>query len=392
MPLFKLVTDRPFAPDLWTVPKDTKAVVGLPLSVEDTSAKISVALSHQSELERRLSDTRAAVRKGTASFEDVDTALLQCEGELAGVRVFLTTCIDSIPITMRPTAQSAIKAQQVLSTAELVGLIFANLSAQDLLSALQINHTTAGMVSTTPSLQDILHLRPAKDGFMSTLFEYTYYDMFRPLHVAMHDTHTSWITSASGGIEMNPNLKRDMRVVASFTHGKTPRSIGKLCRRMLICQPPVLMMEVGVDCCCVSRRPNTHTLFAPPLITAACGKGLGVEPVHKENKCSTITSQTGLTVGDLHDATLKIQAEHRECWQACVTGHGTDNTDDVNVEFTGDMVMKLDDPYVLENVKQITVTWLESLTRGEKQQTGAIYQRATAMGKTASSSCACFCS
>ena len=161
-------------------------LVWLKHSVEETFQTVATALQHQARLERNL---QTAISDSPNSSNKVNRALVEARQSATETRKFLNTLLNSIPVTRRPTPSSAIKAEQVFSTPELLEGIVTELDVHDLLSALQVNRTTAAMASTSPRLKDMLHLCPTKSGHLQTNFGGPDNANSYPPHVQFRNDH-----------------------------------------------------------------------------------------------------------------------------------------------------------------------------------------------------------
>lgn len=116
-------------------------------------------------------------------------------------------------------------------------------------------------------------------------------------------------------------VRRGLSIYASLyplSRARLPR-VGARYRRMFICQPPLKWMTINLDC-----YSNRH--FGYPELPP------------------TITSEQGLTIGDLYDCTKKLMEEHRWYPNAPVTSLDDNGVVDVGVSFSGALVLQPGDP------------------------------------------------
>ena len=242
------------------------------------------------------------------------------------VQNFLNEFIKSIPVSARSTSRPAHKAQEVFSTAELAEAILLHLDVVDILSAVQVNHTTSRLISSSPRLQELLHLRASKKGHLKSPF-HNNWPLTDLLNVRIfHSEPRPGRTTPQG--KRGAQKLSEVRIDAIFhgegryrrhqssdyeTISELPK-IGSMARRMLVCQPPVKAMKVSISCCAVSEqlyRRSSNALDDVP----------------------SVISMSGLTVGGLHDAAVKTKAEHKYCPNARLDQHCRDGTVDVLVTF-----------------------------------------------------------
>lgn len=241
---------------------------------------------------------------------------------------------------------------------------------RDLLSAIQINRAAVHIFAGSPKLQDKLSLRSAKDGFIAspfyigsededeaesgfTTFEVTY-ETISPREYPRYD--------AEG------HRKHDHRVGidASFLQFDPLPQIGSRTRRMLICQPLVKVMQIVPSCC--YKKPHTGEWvdiarrWAVHRQKPDCGTPYGEEDetlyvtdesVEKNDVVQDLEIQvkTGVTVGDVLDATRKIREAHALCPHADFDCHDTDGKVCPEVRFSTDITLKNDDPYVVSEAR-----------------------------------------
>ena len=140
----------------------------------------------------------------------------------------------------------------------------------------------------------------------------------------------------------------------------------------LICQPPVKVMRVSIDCC-----SNQHITYEPEQFSVFSGP----TPSRRLDLRPTITSENGLTVGDLYDSTIKLRAEHLHCPHAREDEHLRDGTVDVSVSFEGEIELEQDDPYVVNKIKEATKASLKHIDQDSKRRRLGVYVRAKRTGE-----------
>ncbi|KAK5743278.1 hypothetical protein LTR17_002755 [Elasticomyces elasticus] len=130
-------------------------------------------------------------------------------------------------------------------------------------------------------------------------------------------TKTAWTRAIGSG---------NITVRAKFTEGRDGRQmplpfVGGRVRSMLICQPPIKEMSILASCC---RRLYTSDT---------------------EKEAPKIFNATGLTVGDLYDATMDYAQRHMECVHArCHHHHEENGTVNATITFEGLLQLQSNDP------------------------------------------------
>ena len=291
---------EPRAPNKYTVSPQS--------SPEETFGTISKVLGLHAQLERRESKLQALLRQDSIEPRDLSRILEAGPDALSGIREFLDSCVEGIPIRMRPTGGSATKAQKVFGTAELFEKILCHLGPSDILSAVQINRSTSGAIANSPNLQCMLHLRAKNDGSVSTLFNFLYDDREKGLHKWLWVDMHSWSDSE---VSVSAWFRK---YGSSGVLKATKPSIGNVGRRMLVCQPAPSEMKYWADCC------NSSPHYKQGSWEWHDGHG----DVPLPSVVQTITSASGITIGDMYDATMKLREEHRLCPLANEEDHTPD--------------------------------------------------------------------
>ncbi|KAK3722198.1 hypothetical protein LTR37_002631 [Vermiconidia calcicola] len=347
------VLEAPKLFSLYHLSQPSSKVVKLTESVEETFKRIATALNHQTNLESKL---QAIADGGITNMASMHSTAVEVCKDVAELRAFLNGCLNSIPITMRPTPSSAVKAQQVFDTAELLEAVMTNLHAVDVLSAVQVSRTMSKMVSASPKLQDVLQLRPSKDGHLASIFLDSWGTKFRVITVTLYEHTPGQFISPSADLAMPANMR--MRVVTRLTPDLI-ETLPKICHRMLICQPPVKTMNYAADCC--SRKYNGPAEASFSLFGAvAVPTYLPAQPESQDLR-PTVTSETGLTIGDLYQITVKVRKEHLHCPHANQDQHHKDGTVRAMVAFDGEIELQKNDPFIASEVKRYIEGQLEEV-------------------------------
>lgn len=218
-------------------------------------------------------------------------------------------------------------AERVFNTVELVEAIFCFLRPSDLLSAVQVNRTASKTIPNSPTLQHRLHLRPSPSSYMSTLFDGSD-SKFGNIKLVVHqlfDWPNSKRRTTKGAL-----VRVYFKPTNEYGSQVLPQRIGELCRRMLVCQPPIKEMKALSKCCI---QPRCDLRF--------------------HESASRLTSATGITVGDIYDAGVKAIMKNRTCPNV-VTGFSVaDGVVYPIVTFEAHMRLKRDDPYVLKYIDYV---------------------------------------
>ena len=286
--------------------------------------QIKTAAECQVELEGHIAVLERLTRNAETST-DLQQVVQRVREDMTGISEFLEDQFGTYVMSERATANSAAKAQQVFDTPELLELILLNLECPDLLEVQQVNRTstysslgpktTVGLISpTTPvqvnidssdKLQSLLGLR----GDPKSSYKPTFQLWDRDKTSLYCETNYKRSPSNPFVYYTPPALEDDeIEITAYFvSHDHLPR-LGKRCRSMLICQPPVMEMRPSLNCCS-ARDPR---FFGAP---------------GEEDTASTprpIRSHTGITVGCILDATKRVREEHKLCPYAFASQHNAD--------------------------------------------------------------------
>lgn len=236
-----------------------------------------------------------------------------------------------IPLPYRRTARGLGLSHIVLSTPELLEAILVNLSIPDLLAVMLVSQAFRDGVNNSPTIQRNMGLRPDPNCHMrfSLPFE----------HGLLRCT-----TDASSYSLIAP----DDKLFVEIDLATKPR-LGGRCRAILVCQPPLKSLGVYVDCC--------HTLHRVPQ----------AQPLE------VLTSETGITLGDIIDTTKRVKAAHRLCPQA--ETHLLDENGFVQAEvrFAAEVLVPEDEPLLAKKRSWIRREMVRQLELGARQARLAPY-------------------
>ena len=108
--------------------------------------------------------------------------------------------------------------------------------------------------------------------------------------------------------------------------------LGKRCRQMLICQPPLKQVRPVMSCCGEDSPSYMFNVPGSRSITVP-------EP---------IKSETGITVGDILDATDRLADEHRLCPHAFMHDHDEEGHVQIFPAFKANIRLREGDPLLVE--------------------------------------------
>lgn len=235
---------------------------------------------------------------------------------------------------------AASPARRVFDIPEVLEIIIGNLKVGDILRAMQVDKTMCAAITSSPVIQEILHLRPSSSRLLETPFTANplSYELCRRKKKKKRNP-----SEAFPGFTCYSGSHEDMGLVefvAEFA-AELPR-IGTRCRSMLVCQPPIHQMGVYASCC--SSNPYMFWLGAIESCPQAMPKykAYGSAPPHglPEPPFEILTSDTGITVGDLYDMTVKHRALHYRCPWAFASEHDTEGELSVRVSLGGTVHLK----------------------------------------------------
>lgn len=183
----------------------------------------------------------------------------------------------------------------------------------DALVAQQVNRAFFHAIQDSPRIQRKLGFLPHNDSHFRVILP------LKPASIFLKvDYQSDLLDDHSDGL----HVTEDNCVILSgnIIHGmrKLPK-LGSRCRKLLISLPPVKALKVFADCCCSDRRPRT---FSRELTY-------------------TITSDIGVTFGDLIHASRQYTKDHQLCLYASFTEHNENGM--VNCSFDMQATVQLRD-------------------------------------------------
>lgn len=373
---FKFQRDDKYEAPLSSAPASNATISQ---STQDIYPKILAASQAQSLGEQLNTSIGTYLDGGTFEIKHLRQLVTEQKHALDATRNFIDSCMSSIPINLRPTTASSIKATQVLATPELLEQILLYISPREVLRAVQINKAAHQIFNDSPKLRDKLSLRVSPTGFLDSIFltpgfcpQIEKFDCIEAefMHLNPEDGGTGW------GSPPPRAFSKQVRLNMRWGTGELP-TIGGLCRSMLVCQPPAHKMTISDDCCTWGPSPrssggwDTSDGWGRPFNSArnsddemsetgtdegagegastrsAESKDIGTDSIKDVTKTLIIESQDGITIGDIYEAALKMRAAHRHCPHARIEKHNEDGTVTPSVAFTAILDLWQDDPYLL---------------------------------------------
>ncbi|KAK3658976.1 hypothetical protein LTR56_001413 [Elasticomyces elasticus] len=290
---------------------------------------IGKALEHQ----QRLGYAISLLRRQQAA---PDSSSARANGDLAKTMEDMETCVQGLDAFFSDFLSPVFynekqplhamgdtsAAQKVFDLPELLELVLEYVEEVDILRFHQVNRSARASIDGSPRLQSRLSLR-----IDSTDKQRRY-----PFG------NVNSISSMTSGFICNPNTPGrrfhvdapgpfpEDRVLVQARFELRASGVGKIdarCRSMHVAQPPILDMQLRLRC---------------------CDKALLDE--HK----SDIHSDVGVTIGDLWDAAVKAQEEHRLCPHASRALHDADGFVMPNPSFVAFVAGKLPEEHAISRM------------------------------------------
>ena len=374
---------------------------------------IKSALDAQTDLEDAHQSLLKILDQDDFDPKQFRTLIEQNVSRLQKTRLVLEDCRDTIPLRHRPTEASAAKAKQVLETAELFEHILLHAHPRDTLAAAQVTRATYDLFKDSPRFHDQLGLRRSENGFLYTAFaesdsdeaqsqseeghhdSYPGLEQYENYHFTFANFKVKYTVKEQTSATAGGSLQSRHRalVEASFAAVDDLPRIGTRCREMLIFQPIVRVMQVVLTCCSKSdaQIQGTRRRVAgrpPPNSTITYAeseedKYLTDEAIENNDVTKTydIKSKTGITVGDIYDATARMRDAHALCPHAPYNMHDEDGKVCPAVNFFSDVSLKNDDPYLIRKAELANATSLEDAGRNMESRMFKTYMQAKSTGK-----------
>ncbi|KAK4892526.1 hypothetical protein LTR27_008990 [Elasticomyces elasticus] len=264
---------------------------------------VATALGHQQQMEHIV-----ALLAEPQTQQDFASKIVKLQDSVQGLKGFFSDFLDPTLYTERQPyrgpddTSTSIRecgpaTQQVFRTPELVEQILEHLGLADILSYDQVDRSARAIVAQSTPLQSSLLFRAdAADTLLRLPFE-LYGDLrtasfyCRQSYAYDEGPNNAWRPSGTSGM-----ILLEAGFESTANHIRLPK-IDVRCRKMLITQPPIKKMWIRLQCC---RRAT------------------GLSDSEREHD---LYSDTGITIGDLYDATKKAEEEHSLCHRASRMDH-----------------------------------------------------------------------
>ena len=319
-------------------------------------------LSHEQEIELNLAGLLRDVEDGRLGQSELKAAILATQYHVQGVKTYLSQTIEPRLYNESRSTTSTI-AKKVFDIAELLELILDHLTIPDILKMSAVDRDIRNAIKGSKKMQTKLALRPASaDSYMSTAFDEGCLNREGGFRSTI--TNSKYLRERrSGFLPASSDAENEFTVRAEFLPypGEHLSKIGSTYRSIFICSPVIKEMKAHVVCC---QTPNPWWTTVP-----------------SEDSVYTITSKTGITIGDLYDCAKMIMDEHRWCANAPSQALESDGVVKTGLSFEGSVVLQPDDPLVV-NHKQAMTKWEAERRRfGARQVKLEAYRAAKLAGK-----------
>ncbi|KAK5691511.1 hypothetical protein LTR97_011504 [Elasticomyces elasticus] len=264
---------------------------------------VATALGHQQRMEHIV-----ALLAEPQTQQDFASKIVKLQDSVQGLKGFFSDFLDPTLYTERQPYRGpddtsiAIRecgpaTQQVFRTPELVEQILEHLGLAEILSYDQVDRSARAILAQSTPLQSLLSLRAyADDSLLRLPFE-----LYGDLRTASFYCRQGYDYDNGPNNAWGPGRTSSMVLLEAGFESTANRihlpKIDVRCRNMLITQPPIKKMWVRLQCC---RRAS------------------GLSDSQREHD---LHSDTGITIGDLYDATKKAEEEHSLCHRASRMDH-----------------------------------------------------------------------
>lgn len=244
-------------------------------------------------------------------------------------------------------AEATTTATDFFDVAEICERVLMDLPIADVLAMHQVSKRTFDIIKGSPKLQRKLHIAPAPNAAPRAL-------AFRP------NSEQSYFPEPASNLR-NPCISFTPPFQSAFFgrgFGEHTVSIylqpedylkqppGARIRCMLLCQPPVVELEVELSCC-------GHTSMASEDFVGGQDAGRGgaawagylnqIRKLERHGKKLTkLRREAGVTVGDVWDIFTALTKAHELCPRAGLNDHDNDGFVKVTVQFHGAIHVKAD--------------------------------------------------
>ena len=252
---------------------------------------------------QQLEDNIAILRSGTARSQlgsKVNRAALDAlEQASNGVAPAVRQMWDLVPVQRRPTADSAIIAERVFGTAELLESILSHLDAWDMLEVYGVNKQwQANIIGSVRLQRDVMAITPDPGHVLYQPFDYMgeYSDHWTEREEDPDSPFRGLRSETALGPDIRPytvelgdgtrHIIVDQYQALEFVIRPAAFAPGVRSRSMLLCQPPVTELEItGGLHAPWNGRPTRYPIVRLRVVT-------------------------GVTVGDFYDAARQYLRDH----------------------------------------------------------------------------------
>jgi hypothetical protein len=220
--------------------------------------------------------------------------------------------LENIPPVIRHLSSKGATVQRtVLATTELLEMILSNLPNGDLLKAYSVSRGFYSTIEGSLKLQRKLGLLADPETS----------NIYIPAEIVW--SYDGW------GLDIDVTDSAPDNVELQVYTAKL-KALGKRCRSMLICQPPIHQISAYASCCLPYTSPK---------------------PVEVLN---TTKGSSGITLGDLYDAMIRLQYEHRLCPDARYpSNYDKDGFVHTQVGFKAQLPTNDNDPLMIEHWERV---------------------------------------
>lgn len=300
------------------------------------------ALACQKNLQDGISAALKKLSHGQSSPVHTISSLQSALHEVDGLGSFFSLYLDPQYYNER-RSDDCTAAQRTFDVPELLEMILDAAEIPDILSMYSVNRSIRDSIECSSRMQTKLCLRAAPaHSHLETPLSYCfikYFDCERtPMACYPPVPIGRGFSCSIGRLPVMPlppftgpeddEKSRTVTLNAYFYPFKQQRlgGLGSRIRRMFICQPPIKRMTVHLSCC-----PNMDIYFSDPPPPAP----------------EYVSSEIGLTIGDLYDCAARLMDQHRWCPYAHAGQLDDDGMVDNAVQFQASVVLSPEDPLML---------------------------------------------
>ncbi|KAK4540815.1 hypothetical protein LTR36_008892 [Oleoguttula mirabilis] len=257
---------------------------------------------------------------------DFSVLVTAAQRELDHAAASMPPLLKQIPAAERASPATAIIADKVFNIQELFEHILCDLDICDLLKAQQVSHHFFDTIQSSKKLQRHMGLAPDTKRDFRFLLQHNIFGIAFMTDAQLVATRLS---------------EGDKIIVRAETYGEIPMpKLGERSRCILICQPPVKTMTAYAGCC-----SNRYGIYYAQLLSSLPA------PAGGSAAATVITSDTGITLGDIIDAGQAVQRQHCTCPHAREYHHDVQGNVELSVTFEGCLSLAAKDKTLLSRRK-----------------------------------------